>query len=749
MHLVSLAAALVLTQAAALAQAVPQGAPGTVTMSRNEYDRMLDLAGRKPAGVDTTPAAALTKADIRVRVAGPSARSTMQVDGEVFRAGMAKVMLIKNATLLDARMDNRPLPVIAESGGHVALVTGPGTFSATLDVGTALTFSPGRGAFVLPVPAAASVTATIDVPGDQTDVHLSTGLILRRSSTAGRTTIEATLQPGTPAEIWWSTHDSAPTNAQARDVRLLSEVKSIVTIGDADVRLVSLVNVTIVQGEPSQIAVTIPAGYEVVSVSGASLERTESQAGAVTLFVSDPALRRHQFLVSLERQHAGGSFTLDTGFPTLPAAQRETGEVAVEGLGTLEVTSPEIPGLRRMDVREVDPSLAAAARQALLAAYRYQRTAAAPPALSLDVRRFGDAEVLAAVAERAVATTLVSTEGRALTEVTMWVRNRAQAFMKVALPAGATMLSVEVAGSPAKPVEGKDGSRVPLLRPGFRPEGLYVVSFVYLHSGTPFLKKGDMQMTLPKMDVPVNVIEWELFVPDRFRVDHFDGDMFDAGLMTMSYVIANLDGISGAAVAGGGRVAGISSGMTPLGPAQPGQIKGRVVDSSGGVLPGVNVMVDVDGQRRNVVTDANGSYVVSNLPNGTVTVTGQLAGFASSRRAVQFDQRGQQVDLTLTVGSVSESVTVNAELPLIDTKQSSTTTNINLNAPMNNANVRQQPAKVRVDETPSENVQSLQRRASGVLPVRMEVPHAGTSHRFVKPLVIDEETKVTFRYKRR
>jgi hypothetical protein len=53
------------------------------------------------------------------------------------------------------------------------------------------------------------------------------------------------------------------------------------------------------------------------------------------------------------------------------------------------------------------------------------------------------------------------------------------------------------------------------------------------------------------------------------------------------------------------------------------------------------------------------------------------------------------------------------------------------------------------NEVPSVNVQNLQRRASGVLPVRMEVPRAGTSHRFVKPLVIDEETRVTFRYKRR
>jgi hypothetical protein len=343
----SLALAAAVTGDQVAAQGVPPAGPGTVTMSRAEYDRLLDLSSRKPAAVEVTPPAALTRADIRVRVTGASARSTMRVDGEVFRAGVAKVPLIKAATLLEARMDNRPLPVVAEANGHVALVQGPGMFSATLEVGTPLTFSPGRGTFVLPVPLAASVTATIDVPGDQTDVHLSAGLILRRSSANGRTTIDATLQPGTAAEVWWSTHDSAPSSTPARDVRLLSDVKSIVTIGDADVRLVSLVNATVVQGEPAQIALTIPAGYEVVSVSGASLDRTEAQAGAVTLFVSDPSLRRHQFLVSLERAHATGSFTLETGFPTLRAAQRETGEVAVEGLGTLEVTSPDVPGLRR------------------------------------------------------------------------------------------------------------------------------------------------------------------------------------------------------------------------------------------------------------------------------------------------------------------------------------------------------------------------------------------------------------------
>ena len=50
---------------------------------------------------------------------------------------------------------------------------------------------------------------------------------------------------------------------------------------------------------------------------------------------------------------------------------------------------------------------------------------------------------------------------------------------------------------------------------------------------------------------------------------------------------------------------------------------------------------------------------------------------------------------------------------------------------------------------PSQNVINLQRRTAGVLPVRVDVPRAGTSHQFVKPLVVDQETTVNLRYKRR
>src|SRR4029077_6447455 len=126
------------------------------------------------------------------------------------------------------------------------------------------------------------------------------------------------------------------------------------------------------------------------SIAGGSLEKSDQNGATVTLTVGEPAARRHQFLVSLERPHAGGSFALDTGFVSVSDVQRERGEVAVEGIGTLELTAADRDGMHRIDVREIQPALQSLARQPVLSAFRYQRTAGTVPGLVLDARRFAD-----------------------------------------------------------------------------------------------------------------------------------------------------------------------------------------------------------------------------------------------------------------------------------------------------------------------------------------------------------------------
>jgi hypothetical protein len=724
----AIAALIAIAHAAAPAFAQPPRPAETsrsVTLSLNEYNRLIDLASRPPQGPAAAPVpAVLSSADLRVRIEGDVARGVFELAGDVLRGGISRVNLVSGATLIAASAAGRPLPLIADGQAHAALLPGPNPFSLTLEWVGPIVYAPGRASFQLPVPPAGTARATFELPGDQADVRLSAGLITRRAAEDGRTIVEATLDPGSTTEVWWSMRDSAPV-AAAREARTLADVFTLVTLGDSDVRMVGLLDITVVQGEPRTIDLRLPGGYELTGISGASVESTSLDGDVVRIVVGAPSLRRHQFLVTLERSHAGGSFTLDTGFLSLPGVQRERGEIAIEGVGTLELTATERAGMHRIDVRELNPALHGLTRLPLLSAFRYQRGAATTPALTLDVKRFADAGVLAAAADRAVATTLVTSEGRALTEIALTVRNRAQPFLKVQLPTGATIVSVEVGNATAKPVLGADGTRVPLLRPGFRPSGPYIVSFVYLHAGTPFARRGEIEMTLPKMDLPIGIVEWEVFAPQTYAVRPAGGNAIERRMLDAFAPLAagghgyGVDRGAGGGVVGGG-VADAAPSPRPAPGVPAGHIVGRVSDPSGAVLPGATISVAPSGQ--SAVTDSAGQYVLSGIPSGAVTISASLLGFATQVATFQFDQQPRQADFTLRVAPLEETITVSAETP---------------------------DAADRRDQRPSANVVNLQRRAAGVLPVRVDVPRAGTSHKFVKPLVIDQETVVKLRYRRR
>jgi hypothetical protein len=417
----------------------------------------------------------------------------------------------------------------------------------------------------------------------------------------------------------------------------------------------------------------------------------------------------------------------------------------VEGVGTLELSAAEREGMHRVDVRELNASLQALSRLPLLSAFRYQRSAGSVPALALDVKRFPDAGVLAAVADRAVATTLVTGEGRALTEVRLHVQNRAQPFLKVTLPTGATMVSVDVAGETAKPVLGTDGIRVPLLRPGLRPTGTYQVSFVYVHAGTPFGKKGEMQMTLPRMDMPVGIVQWEVFVPERYSVRTIDGNALDVSKIG--------EGVAGYRTYSAASTPASAAPKVPVADADPtgvttGLVRGRILDASGAVLPGVTVELSSPSFIEKVRagrTDSKGEFVFLGIVPGSIRLAAFLEGFASVSRSFSFDGTVHQEELTMRVPGVSETVTVTGEAPLIDVTSTARTYTFGSGADRDlGYRVDREPQTV----PPSQNVINLQRRTSGVLPIRVDVPRAGTSHQYVKPLVIDQETSVTLRYKR-
>jgi hypothetical protein len=711
--------------AAVSAQTFPPPAAGNVTLPIDEYNKLLELASKPVKKPSAPPVPYVIKsADVKIDVSGDSAKVTMQLEGEVFATRATRVPLVNGLIVFDARQQGKELPLEQEAGAHLAILDGPGPFAVTLTGGMPVSVETGRAVVKLPPLAAGTARLRFEIAGEHTNINVSPGLITERKSLNGCTTVDATLVPDQPVTIWWAARETVAP-AVPKEVRFLSDVKTLVSVNEAQIGLTAIADISVVQGEPAQFEMEIPAGFEVTGATGATLDSSEVRQGVLILKLNSPAAKSHQFLVSLEKPTTASPAALP--LLRLKGTQRETGELLIDGEGAMELTATENGGLKRMDLKETSPVLLSLARSPaahneLYAAFRYHRQPEETPGVSLAWVRFPDSSVPAAVADEAVVTTLVTSEGRSLTEVRLTVRNQAQPFLKVGLPAGSSIVSADVAGEKVKPVEGADGSRVPLLRPGFRATGAYEISYVFVHAGLPFAKKGGSELDLPKMDIPIGLVRWEVFLPQRYKVTDFHGDVVLASLMA-----GDLD-----------RTVPLPASSFLTSGLMPAQLEGVVTDPAGGVVPNAVVTVTnrQTGASWSARTDSRGHWVVSNLMPGSLMIDVQSVGFTRWVSQLDYDGQGRRVNTRLQLGALTETITISSEAPLLKTESGEI------------GNVRTARAdSLPVNAPPSANVSNLQRRVVGVLPIAIDVPHAGRSFQFVRPLVVNEETKVSFNYK--
>jgi Carboxypeptidase regulatory-like domain len=102
------------------------------------------------------------------------------------------------------------------------------------------------------------------------------------------------------------------------------------------------------------------------------------------------------------------------------------------------------------------------------------------------------------------------------------------------------------------------------------------------------------------------------------------------------------------------------------------QLSGTVLDESGSAVPGAEVTVTQTdtGMTRFVISGENGGYVFTNLPVGPYKLSAKLTGFSG------FEQTGivlavgdtRSVNVTMKVGGLEETVTVQSDATLVETR---------------------------------------------------------------------------------
>ena len=111
---------------------------------------------------------------------------------------------------------------------------------------------------------------------------------------------------------------------------------------------------------------------------------------------------------------------------------------------------------------------------------------------------------------------------------------------------------------------------------------------------------------------------------------------------------------------------------------QNAEISGFISDPSGLAVPAARVVVESNqtGARRTVLSNQLGQYTLAALPPAAYQVSIEANGFKTTRQSgivLEVDQRAR-LDFTLTIGSATETITVDASAPLLNVSDGSVST---------------------------------------------------------------------------
>jgi hypothetical protein len=255
-------------------------------------------------------------------------------------------------------------------------------------------------------------------------------------------------------------------------------------------------------------------------VSGATVADWNQQANTLTVSFLEPLTANTSIVVTSEaRTPREGAVTIP--LIRMPAAEQESGGVAVDVAGTGEIGERRPIGLDASDPAILGDVVSGRDTPSM-AAFRFKTGGGSVQrALSVDVSRYLPAEVLVANIEEARYEALIGEDGKTLVRARYAVRNNQRSFLAVALPPDATLWSAALAGRTVRPGVSPNGSLLlPLqkARAGEAPPTV-AVEIVYLQRTSEWTERGSSALTLAAVDLPVSRTGLTVRHSPRFAVE--------------------------------------------------------------------------------------------------------------------------------------------------------------------------------------------------------------------------------------
>ncbi len=549
------AAALCLLASNSIAQELAHS-PGWVVIPIDEYR---DLHARaypvEPAAEPPSVDATLTRVDYDLRINGNGEVATGRADltVDVLKDGWVRVPIPSGLLVREAQLDGKPLALTAGGKGQVsALLSHSGRALLVLSIALPVSAMAGEESISLPPTESGMTRASVQLSRPDVNVKVGGGLLTEKSE-ANRESKWMAYGRGTePLTFTW--RRKTEDHHSSLLLRMRGSLTQLVSLSEDSTAIAVEADVQVTQGEARAVKIHLPANININQVSGAAVADWEMQGGDLVVTFLEPVEQSTRFVVSGEtRLPRDGQ--VEVPLFRLLDVERETGGVAVEVLGAGEIKDLKSQGLEEADATDLG-EMVASRQSPSLAAFRFRSGDPEARALTVSVARYTQQAVLLANVEEARYRVLVSNDGKTLVQARYAIRNNQRNFVKITLPAGATVWSAALSGKPIRPGQAPDGSLlVPLEKArGGEDAPEFAVEVVYFTRGTKWEDKGNFPLTLPVLDLPVSRTGLLVYYPPLFRVSAEPGAFRTETYENPSSSAFNIEAATGTGSGIGGNV---------------------------------------------------------------------------------------------------------------------------------------------------------------------------------------------------
>jgi len=472
----------------------------------------------EPPPLDAT----LTRVDYDLRIAGEVATGRASLTVDVLKDGWVRVPVPAGLLVREARLDGKLVSLVpgaaGKGGAHLsALLSHSGRSLLLLEVDVPVAMSAGEESLSLPATESGVTRAAVQLPRQGIDLRVGGGLLSEKSETASETKWLAYGRGNEALTFAW--RRKTEDHHVDLPLRMRGSLTQLTSLAEDSSSMYAEANLEVVQGAAREARIRLPENVTINQVAGAMVADWEMKNGELAVTFLEPVEHSARFVINGETRLPRDG-VIDVPLLRLENTEREEGGVAVEVLGAGEIKSQKIQGLDDADATDLGEMIASRQSPALVAFRAKPGEAGAARSLSVNIARYDQQAVLMANVEEARYQILMSADGKELVQARYAVRNNQRNFVKIMLPAGATVWSASLAGRPVRPGQAADGS---LLLPLEKSRGgddapAFAVEILYMTKASAWEEKGRGKVTLPALDLPISRTGLLLYYPPLFKV---------------------------------------------------------------------------------------------------------------------------------------------------------------------------------------------------------------------------------------